>query len=43
LYPAIINDEEIHQDMFLTVQGREEVEALVAGRNDPGAWKFWKP
>jgi mevalonate kinase len=43
LYPAIINDEEIHQDMFLTVQGREEVEALVAGRNDPGAWKFWRP
>jgi hypothetical protein len=29
--------------MFLTVQGREEVEALVAGRNDPEAWKFWRP
>lgn len=43
LYPAIINDEEIHQDMFLTTVGREGVEALVSGRNDPGAWKHWRP
>jgi mevalonate kinase len=43
LYPAIINDEEIHQDMFLTTVGREGVEALVSGRNDPGAWKYWRP
>jgi mevalonate kinase len=43
LYPAIINDEEIHQDMFLTTDGREGVEALVGGRNDPGAWKYWRP
>lgn len=43
LYPAIINDEEIHQDMFLTTDGREGVEALVSGRNDPGAWKYWRP
>ena len=43
LYPAIINDEEIHQDMFLTTEGREGVEALVSGRNDPGAWKYWRP
>lgn len=43
LYPAIINDEEIHQEMFLTTQGREGVEALVSGRNDPGAWKYWRP
>ena len=43
LYPAIINDEEIHQDMFLTTEGREGVEALVSGRNDPGAWKYWQP
>ena len=43
LYPAIINDEEIHQEMFLTTEGREGVEALVSGRNDPGAWKYWRP
>jgi mevalonate kinase len=43
LYPAIINDEEIHQDMFLTTEGREGVEALVSGRNDPEAWKYWRP
>ena len=43
LYPAIINDEEIHQDMFLTTDGREGVEALVSGRNDPEAWKYWRP
>ena len=43
LYPAIINDEEIHQDMFLTTEGREGVEALVSERNDPGAWKYWRP
>ncbi|KAM0721773.1 hypothetical protein Q7P37_002698 [Cladosporium fusiforme] len=43
LYPAIINDEEIHQDMFLTAEGREGVEDLVSGRNDPNAWKYWRP
>ena len=43
LYPAIINDEEIHQDMFLTAEGREGVEALVGGRNDQEAWKYWRP
>lgn len=43
LYPAIINDEEIHEDMFLTVEGREGVEELVSGKNDPGAWKYWRP
>lgn len=43
LYPAIINDEEIHEDMFLTAEGREGVEELVSGRNDPNAWKYWRP
>lgn len=43
LYPAVINDEEIDQDMFLTVHGREGVEALVGGGNDRDAWKYWRP
>jgi len=43
LYPAIINDEEIHQDMFLTAEGREGVETLVGGKDDEGAWKYWRP
>lgn len=43
LYPAIINDEEIHEDMFLTTEGREGIEALVGGANDPTAWKYWRP
>lgn len=43
LYPAIINDEEIHQEIFLTAEGREGVEALVGGKDDEGAWKYWRP
>lgn len=43
LYPAIINDEEIHQEMFLTAEGREGVEELVGGKTDEGAWKYWRP
>jgi mevalonate kinase len=43
LYPAIINDEEIDQEMFLTAEGREGVDELVGGKDDPGAWKYWRP
>lgn len=43
LYPAVINDEEIDQDMFLTALGRDGVEALVGGRYDKEAWKYWRP
>lgn len=43
LYPAIINDEEIDLEMFLTVEGREGVEELVGGKNDAEAWKYWRP
>ena len=43
LYPAVINDEEIDQDMFLTASGREGVEDLVGGGNDRDAWKYWRP
>ena len=43
LYPAVINNEEIDQDMFLTAEGREGVEALVGGQNDRDAWKYWRP
>ena len=43
LYPALINDEEIDLEMFLTVEGREGVEQLVGVSEDEGAWKFWRP
>lgn len=43
LYPAVIHDEEIDQDMFLTADGREGVEELVGGSKDDGAWKYWRP
>ncbi|KAK4540249.1 hypothetical protein LTR36_009654 [Oleoguttula mirabilis] len=43
LYPAIINDEEIEQDMFLAAEGREGVEELVGGKYDREAWKYWRP
>lgn len=43
LYPAIINDEEIDLDMFLTADGREGVEELVGGSQDQDAWKYWRP
>ncbi|KAK5164034.1 Mevalonate kinase [Saxophila tyrrhenica] len=42
LYPAIINDEEIDQEMFLTAEGREGVHELVGG-GQSGAWKYWRP
>lgn len=43
LYPAVINDAEIDQDMFLTADGREGVEELVNPANDRQAWKYWRP
>nr|POE82765.1 putative mevalonate kinase [Quercus suber] len=43
LYPAVINDEEIDQDMFLMAQGRDGVEELVGGKYDKEAWKYWRP
>ncbi|EME80344.1 uncharacterized protein MYCFIDRAFT_156106 [Pseudocercospora fijiensis CIRAD86] len=43
LYPAIINDAEIDQDMFLTANGREELGELVDPENDRDAWKYWRP
>ncbi|KAK4561089.1 Mevalonate kinase [Recurvomyces mirabilis] len=43
LYPAVINGEEIDQDIFLGVESREEVEELVGGKNDREAWKYWRP
>lgn len=42
LYPAVINNSEIDQDMFLTADGREGVEELVGGKGDKNAWKYWK-
>ncbi|KAK5112915.1 hypothetical protein LTR62_003737 [Meristemomyces frigidus] len=43
LYPAVINGEEIDQDIFLGVESREGVEELVGGRDDRDAWKYWRP
>ncbi|WPH03743.1 Hypothetical protein R9X50_00662600 [Acrodontium crateriforme] len=43
LYPAVINHEEIDQDMFLTAQGGDGVEELVGGKYDRTAWKYWRP
>lgn len=44
LYPAVINGEEIDQDMFLTAEGSEGIEDLVGGKNDDeGAWSYWRP
>lgn len=43
LYPAVIDDEEIDQETFLTAEGREGVEQLVSGRTDRDGWKYWRP
>ena len=43
LYPAVIDDEEIDQEMFLSAEGREGVEELVGGGRDREAWKYWRP
>ncbi|KAK5133079.1 hypothetical protein LTR08_008189 [Meristemomyces frigidus] len=43
LYPAVINGVEIDQEGFLDAEGREGVEALVGGRYDREAWKYWRP
>ncbi|KAJ8608773.1 hypothetical protein MRB53_039458 [Persea americana] len=43
LYPAIVNEEEIDLEMFLTAEGREGIEELVGGRHDRDAWKYWRP
>ena len=44
LYPAVLNGEEIDQEMFLTAQGSEGIEELVGGTNDKeGAWSYWRP
>jgi mevalonate kinase len=42
LYPAVINGEEIDQDLFLNADGREGVEELVGGQKDREAWKYWR-
>ncbi|KAF2769331.1 mevalonate kinase [Teratosphaeria nubilosa] len=43
LYPAVLNDEEIDQEMFLTAEGREGVEELVGAKRDRDAWHYWRP
>lgn len=47
LYPAVIRDEEIDQEMFLTAEGREGVEELVGDGNEGERgreeWKYWRP
>lgn len=43
LYPAVLNDEEIDLEMFLTAEGREGVEELVGASNGGEAWKYWRP
>lgn len=43
LYPAIIHDEEIDQEMFLTAEGREGIHDLVGGGSGGGEWKYWRP
>ena len=43
LYPAVIDGEEIDQEVFLGAEGREGVEELVGARRDGGAWKYWRP
>ena len=43
LYPAVINGEEIDQDLFLNAKGAEGVESLIGGQNDREAWKYWRP
>ncbi|KAF2212888.1 hypothetical protein CERZMDRAFT_121133 [Cercospora zeae-maydis SCOH1-5] len=43
LYPAVINDEEIDLELFLTVEGREGVEELVSEKGDDEVWKYWRP
>lgn len=43
LYPAVINGEEINQEIFLSAGSREDVEALVGGKHDRDAWKYWRP
>ncbi|CAK1367637.1 unnamed protein product [Cercospora beticola] len=43
LYPAVINDEEIDLELFLTVEGREGVEDLVSEKGEDEVWKYWRP
>ena len=43
LYPAIIDDEEIDQEMFLTAEGREGIHDLVNGGSQGGDWRYWRP
>ena len=43
LYPAVIDGEEIDQDVFMSAEGREGVEELVGGKRDQEAWKYWRP
>lgn len=43
LYPAVINGEEIDQDMLLEAEGSHGIHELVDDENDPGAWKYWRP
>lgn len=43
-YPAVLNGEEIDQEMFLTAEGSAGIEELVGGSNDEeGAWSYWRP
>nr|OQO20001.1 hypothetical protein B0A51_12263 [Rachicladosporium sp. CCFEE 5018] len=43
LYPAIVDDVEIHQEEFLTAEGRQGIEELVGAGRDGEAWKYWRP
>lgn len=43
LYPAVVGEEEIDQDLFLSADGREGVEALVGSKSGCDAWKYWRP
>lgn len=43
LYPAVLRDEEINLEVFLTADGREGVEELVGGKDVEDAWKYWRP
>lgn len=43
LHPAVINNNDIDQDAFLTADGREGVEALVGGRGGRDGWTYWRP
>jgi mevalonate kinase len=45
LYPAVLREEEIDLESFLSAEGREGVEDLVgeAGSVEGEGWKYWRP